>query len=150
FHERMETLLDYLPGASVSLDHQADEVLAARLEMIADHYEARRAPVRTSEGEVPYRPAPPGRLYLDRAGWDAMLAGGPLLKFTPYARPEGAEGIDAGGHPGPLFTDIRASGQNVFAAYAEHARAAVQAKRRPIVAAWTRGSRDRLGNLLRE
>jgi transcription-repair coupling factor (superfamily II helicase) len=23
FHERMETLLDYLPGASVSLDHQA-------------------------------------------------------------------------------------------------------------------------------
>ncbi len=150
FHERMETLLDYLPGASVSLDHQAEEVLAARLEMIADHYEARRAPVRTNEGEVPYRPAPPGRLYLDRTGWDAMLAGGPLLKFTPYARPEGAEGIDAGGHPGPLFTDIRASGQNVFAAYAEHAQAAVQAKRRPIVAAWTRGSRERLGNLLRE
>ncbi|MBX6374078.1 MAG: transcription-repair coupling factor [Acetobacteraceae bacterium] len=150
FHERMETLLDYLPGASVSLDHQAEEVLAARLEMIADHYEARRAPVRTNEGEVPYRPAPPGRLYLDRAGWDVMLAGGPLLKFTPYARPEGAEGIDAGGHPGPLFTDIRASGQNVFAAYAEHAQAAVQAKRRPIVAAWTRGSRERLGNLLRE
>ncbi len=24
FHERMETLLDYLPGASVSLDHQAE------------------------------------------------------------------------------------------------------------------------------
>jgi transcription-repair coupling factor (superfamily II helicase) len=31
FHKRMETLLDYLPGASVSLDHQADEVLTARL-----------------------------------------------------------------------------------------------------------------------
>ena len=42
FHDRMETLLDYLPGASVSLDHQADEVLAARLEMIDDHYAARR------------------------------------------------------------------------------------------------------------
>ena len=27
FHERMETLLDYLPGASVSLDHQAEDVL---------------------------------------------------------------------------------------------------------------------------
>ncbi|GGG26088.1 transcription-repair-coupling factor [Caldovatus sediminis] len=150
FHAHMETLLDYLPGASVSLDHQAEEVLAARLEMIADHYEARRAPVRIGEGEVPYRPAPPDRLYLDRAGWEAMLAGGPLLKFTPYARPEGAEGMDAGGRPGPLFTDIRAAGRNVFAAYAEHAQAAVRAKRRPIVAAWTRGSRDRLGNLLRE
>ncbi|MBW8268508.1 transcription-repair coupling factor [Caldovatus aquaticus] len=150
FHERMETLLDYLPGASVSLDHQAEEVLAARLEMIADHYEARRAPVRLGEGEVPYRPSPPERLYLDRAGWEAMLAGGPLLRFTPSARPEGAEGIDAGGHPGPLFADVRAAGRNVFAAYAEHAEAAVRAGRRPIVAAWTRGSRDRLGNLLRE
>ena len=66
FHERMETLLDYLPGASVSLDHQAEDVLAARLEMIEDHYIARRAVPR--DGEVPYRPLPPGRLYLDRGG----------------------------------------------------------------------------------
>src|SRR5208282_6255421 len=43
FHERMETLLDYLQGASVSLDHQTDDALTARLEMIADHYAARRA-----------------------------------------------------------------------------------------------------------
>ena len=41
FHARMETLLDYLPGAAVSLDHQAEDVLGARLEMIADHYAAR-------------------------------------------------------------------------------------------------------------
>ena len=60
FHDHMETLLDYLPGASVSLDHQADDVLAARLEMVEDHYQARRVPVRASEGEVPYRPLPPG------------------------------------------------------------------------------------------
>ena len=78
FHERMETLLDYLPGASVSLDHQADEVLAARLEMIADHYAARRLVPR--DGEVPYRPLPPDRLYLDQAGWDAMLAGRPAVR----------------------------------------------------------------------
>ena len=80
FHDGMETLLDYLPGASVSLDHQADEVLTARLEMIADHFAARRGTPR--DGEVPYRPLPPDRLYLDRAGWDAMLAGGPLFAFS--------------------------------------------------------------------
>ena len=101
FHERMETLLDYLPGASVSLDHQADEVLAARLEMIEDHYAARRLVPR--DGEVPYRPLPPDRLYLDQAGWDAMLAGGPLFAFSPFARPDGAVGIDGGGRPGPVF-----------------------------------------------
>ena len=150
FHERMETLLDYLPGASVSLDYQAEEVLAARLEMIADHYEARRAPVRTSEGEVPYRPAPPARLYLDRRGWERMLSGGPLFRLTPFARPDEAEGIEAGGRPGRLFAEARAAGQNVFAAFAEHARAMQERGFRPLLAAWTRGSRERIGNLLRE
>ena len=150
FHERMETLLDYLPGASVSLDYQGEDVLAARLEMIADHYQARRAPVRVHEGEVPYRPAPPSTLYLDRRGWDRMLAGGPLLRFLPFARPEGADGVEAGGRPGRLFAEARAAGQNVFTAFAEYAEAMVKVKRRPVVAAWTRGSRERIGNLLRE
>ncbi|TDH60861.1 transcription-repair coupling factor [Dankookia rubra] len=154
FHERMETLLDYLntgaQGASVSLDHQAEDVLVARLEMVEDHYQARRVPVRTSEGEVPYRPAPPGGLYLTRAGWDRMLTGGPLFRFSPFGQPDGAEGIEAGGRPGRLFTEARAAGQNVFTAYAEHAQAMVGQGRRPVVAAWTRGSRERLANLLRE
>ena len=107
FHERMETLLDYLPGASVSLDHQADEVLAARLEMIEDHYAARRLVPR--DGEVPYRPLPPDRLYLDQAGWDAMLAGGPLFAFSPFAKPDGAVGVDGGGRPGPVFFQAAAA-----------------------------------------
>lgn len=57
FHEHLETLVDYLPGVSIILAHQVEDVLAARLEMIADHFEARRQPVR--EGEVPYRALPP-------------------------------------------------------------------------------------------
>ncbi|MGY4800074.1 transcription-repair coupling factor [Roseomonas sp. KE0001] len=148
FHESMATLLDYMPGASVSLDHQAGDALEARLEMIEDHYQARRGPSR--EGEVPYRPVPPGRLYLSRADWDAMLSGGPLLSFSPFPRPEGAEGIEAGGRPGRLYAEARASGQNVFTAFREQAESLARSGHRPLVAAWTRGSRDRLGNLLRE
>ncbi|HEY4251653.1 MAG TPA: transcription-repair coupling factor [Roseomonas sp.] len=150
FHEHMETLLDYAPGASLSLDHQGEDVLAARFEMIADHYEARRTPVRIAEGEVPYRPVPPDRLYLDSAGWGDMLHDLQVLRFSPFTKPPGEQGIDAEGRPGLLFSEARAAGQNVFAAYAEHANAQVKLKRRPVLAAWTRGSRDRLGNLLRE
>ncbi|MCU0889583.1 MAG: transcription-repair coupling factor, partial [Rubritepida sp.] len=150
FHPRMQTLLDYLPGASVSLDHQAEEALAARLEMIEDHYAARRTPSRLNEGEVPYRPAPPGLLYLDRRGWEAMLAGLQVLGFSPFARPEGAAGVDAGGRPGRLFADIRQAGENVFRAYAAHAETEFGRGRRPMLAAWTRGSRERLVSLLRE
>ncbi len=97
FHDHMATLIDYAPGASVSLDHQAEDVAAARFEMVADHYQARRVPVRVSEGEVPYRPAPPETLHLDRAGWNEMLAQGPVLQFIPFTKPDGVEGIEAGG-----------------------------------------------------
>ncbi len=105
FHPTMENLLDYLPDAAVSLDHQSDEVLEARLEMIADHAQARKAVPR--DGEVPYRPIPPAMLYLDRDGWDEMLSFGPLLAFTPFAKPEGAAGVDGGGRPGPMFAQSR-------------------------------------------
>ncbi|MBY0335202.1 MAG: transcription-repair coupling factor [Acetobacteraceae bacterium] len=148
FHERMETLLDYMPGASVSFDHQAEDALTARLEMIEDHYQARRLPFR--EGEVPYRPAPPRTLYLDRRGWDAMLAGGPAFRFSPFGQAAGAAGIDAGGRPGRLFAEIRQQGENVFRAFAAHAETETGRGRRPMLAAWTRGSRERLLTLLRE
>ncbi|MDE2582785.1 MAG: transcription-repair coupling factor [Rhodospirillales bacterium] len=157
FHDRLEMLLDYLPGASVSLDHQVDESLTARLEMIADHYAARRGPAR--EGEVPYRPLPPGRLYLDRAEWEAMLADGPCLGFSPFARPDGAPGVEGGGRPGPIFFGAapgagavgaaRGAGNALDQFKAQAARWADDG-RRIVVAAWTRGSRERLANLLRE
>ena len=145
FHAGMETLLDYLPDASVSLDHQAEEALDARLEMIEDHYQTRRNPPRGEE--TPYRPAPPARLYLGRAEWDAMLERVPLFRFAPFSA-DGA--VDAGGRPGRLYAEIRSSGQNVFAAFAEFAKAQSEAGSRPVLAAWTKGSRERLANLLRE
>ena len=154
FRETMETLLDYLPGASLSLDHQADDVLAARLEMIADHYAARRTVPR--DGETPYRPLPPDRLYLDRAGWDAMLAAGPAFAFTPFARPEGAQGIEGGGRPAPILArsvgerGATGDGGSAFDQLRTLSERWHGEGRRQVVAAWTRGSRERLGNLLRE
>ncbi len=148
FHDAMATLLDYLPDASVSLDHQAEAVLAARLEMIADHYAARRLPPR--DGEVPYRPLPPARLYLDRAEWDAMLARGPLFAFAPFARPDDGPGVDAGGRPAPLFARTAQGGENAFAQLRAQAERWAGERRRLLLAAFTAGSRDRLGLLLRE
>ena len=149
FHPAMENLLDYLPDASVSLDHQSDEVLEARLEMIADHAQARRAPAR--DGEVPYRPLPPGRLYLNRDEWDEMLSFGPRLAFFPFPRPDEASGVDGGGRPGPVFAQSASGpGINVFEQlHAQVERWRVEG-RRIVIAAWTRGSRERLAHLLKE
>jgi transcription-repair coupling factor (superfamily II helicase) len=149
FHPVMENLLDYLPEASVSLDHQSEEVLEARLEMIADHAQARGAPTR--DGEVPYRALPPERLYLNRDEWDEMLSFGPLLAFTPFARPDGASGVDGGGRPGPVFAQSAGGpGVNVFDQLRAQAERWRSEGRRIVIAAWTRGSRERLTLLLKE
>jgi transcription-repair coupling factor (superfamily II helicase) len=154
FHESMETLLDYLPGASVSLDHQAGEVLTSRLEMVADHFAARKMVPR--DGEVPYRALTPDRLYLDRAEWDLMLAMGPLFAFSPFGKPDDTQGIDGGGRAGPIFAQSGGLGSaggpgiGVFDQLAAQVDRWRADGRRLVVAAWTRGSRERISHLLRE
>ncbi len=149
FHDSMATLVDYLNKPSVTFDLQTDDVLTARLEMVADHYEARQ--MVTRDGEVPYRPLPPDRLYLDRAGWEKMFAGMPVFAFSPYGRPEGGDGVDAGGRPGVIFTQSgAAANHDVFKQLAAQAQNWAGQGRRTIVAAWSRGSAARIGALLRE
>lgn len=149
FHPVMENLLDYLPDAATSFDAQSDDVLTARLEMIADHYDARKSLPR--DGEVPYRALEPGRLYLDRAEWDEMLSMGPLFQFSPYTKDQAAQGIEAGGRPGPLFTKAGShASPDVFQQLKDQHTSWAADRRRTVIAAWTRGSRERMGNLLRE
>ncbi|AQS86282.1 MAG: transcription-repair coupling factor [Acetobacter aceti] len=150
FHGDMETLFDYLKNPAISLDHQVDESLAARMEMVQDHYEARKTPPR--EGETPYRALPPHLLYLDRKGWDAALSRFPVTKFSPFAKPDGAEGIDAGGRPGIMFAKMAPQGERekVFDLIADYAQQWAQTKRRCFVTAWTKGSRERIKTLLME
>ena len=42
FHEHLETLFDYMPGASVTPDHQTSAARDARWTAVSDQYEARR------------------------------------------------------------------------------------------------------------
>ncbi|MFT8470971.1 transcription-repair coupling factor [Acetobacter persici] len=150
FHEQLETLFDYLPNVSVSLDYQVEDVFRTRLEMIADHYQARRQPAR--EGETPYRALPPHLLYLDSRGWEAILSRLPVVAFSPFAKPDGAAGLDVGGRPGKMFAKIvpGAQREQVFTLLGDQVREWEQVKRRTYVTAWTKGSRERIGTLLRE
>ncbi|RUT25588.1 transcription-repair coupling factor [Asaia sp. W19] len=149
FHEHMDTLVDYLPDASISMDHQVPDILAARLEMVADHFEARKAPAR--EGEAIYRPLPSHLLYLNRTGWEAMLARVPCLALNPFAKPDMAEGIDAGGRPGPIFVRGKdGTREGAFEALRTQLEGWEKAGRRCYVTAWTKGSRERIASLLKE
>ncbi len=146
FTESMETIFDYVPNASVSLDHQAEAAIEARLELIADHYAERRLPPRA--GEPIFRPIPSDMLYLDREGWDAALAKGPSFSFSPFTKPEGAaQGVDIGGRPAPILI-----GQQIaaFETFAELKTKWAASGRTIILAAWSFGSRERLTLMLKE
>ncbi|HEV7369563.1 transcription-repair coupling factor [Arenibaculum sp.] len=154
FHGAMDTLLDYLPGAAVTLDPQADEACEARFQQIADFHHARQMLQQTErKASVPvYKPLPSHMLYLDRAAWDAVLAGRAIGQLSPFALPEGAaEGVDAGGRRGRDFSDARAlPGVNVFDAVKAFIQEVQRADRRVLVAAYSIGARDRLLTVLRE
>jgi transcription-repair coupling factor (superfamily II helicase) len=151
FHERLETLFDYLPGAAVSLDDQAEAAADARFVQIGEFFEARRQLQSVErKADVPvYKPLPPDLLYPTRDELDALLAGRAVVALSPFAPPEGVQAIDAGGRRGRDFADARTNPDvNVFDAVKEHLADVRKAGRRPVVAAWSAGSRDRLLSVL--
>jgi transcription-repair coupling factor (superfamily II helicase) len=153
YYERLETLFDYLPGAWLSLDYQADEVRGHRLDAIADAYAARHSVTATARGGAPiYRPLRPQQLYLDNVEWDAALHGRPVVRLSPFASPEGdGDQFDAGARPARNFAAERADPNVVlFEAVRDYLEAERKSGRHTAVAAYSQGSADRLLTVLRE
>src|SRR5262249_46448297 len=65
FHDRLETLFDYVGELPVSFDHLSEQAIEERLALIADHYAARLKGLETlSFGAPRYNPVPPPALFL--------------------------------------------------------------------------------------
>lgn len=150
FHEKLETIFDYMPDAMVTLDAQAEEARTSRLELIRDYYDARVAARETkSSVDAPsYKPLKPEALYLDAAEWDAILEKRPVRLFTPFRVPDGA-GINLGGKQGRSFAPERTQdGINIFEVLGGHIAGLRKAGKRITIASWTEGARDRLSHVL--
>ena len=150
FHDKLETLLDYLPGASLSFDHMSDEAIRQRFDLIGEHYEARRDARETETfGAPPYKPVPPEQMYLDGAAWAKALHAHPLYRLNPFEEPAASNVRSWNGRTGRSFAPERQAGDvNVFDAVVAHIRKLQAGKRRVVVAAWTPGARERLSTLL--
>ena len=159
FHDGLGTILDYLPEASISLDHDIEESVAVRLETIRDYYEARRMVDTASGGKalsleesgIIYHPVPPALMYLDEADWEKLLSARAVTAFRSYAAPDVGGGEDAGGKPGHDFADVRARpNENVFEAFITHIKAEQAVGRRVVLAGTSAGSKARLAGVLRD
>jgi transcription-repair coupling factor (superfamily II helicase) len=151
FHDRLETLFDYLPGASVMLDDQTEPARLSRWEGIADQYEARREAMGAKHRlDTVYKPVPPGQLYLDPAAWDAAVAGHRTVQLRVLPAATGPGVLDGGGRIGRSFAPERQQEKvSLFGALADHLNA--RRKAGPVVlASYSEGARERLRGLLED
>ncbi|MCG7518126.1 transcription-repair coupling factor [Ruegeria sp. Ofav3-42] len=151
FHEKLETLFDYLPGATVSLDDQVTPARLARWDTIADQYETRRLALENrSRMDTVYKPTPPGLLYLDDAAWEQAVGDRRVMQFSPLPQASGPGVIDAGGRIGRNFAPERQQESvSLFGALASHITDKM-AKRPVLIASYSEGARERLTGLIED
>lgn len=152
YHETLETLFDYVPGAPVSFDHMSDQAVAERFEQVREHYEARVDALEAEKfGAPPYRPVPPDRMFLDGPAWGKALAGRRVYRLTPFEQADSENVRSWRGKPGRTFQLERQNPDvNLFDAVAAHLRSLTSANKRTVIAAWTPGARERLSSLMTE
>ncbi|MCX8954166.1 transcription-repair coupling factor, partial [Ruegeria sp. NA] len=151
FHEKLETLFDYLPDAVITVDDQVTPARLARWDTIADQYETRRLALENrSRMDTVYKPTPPGLLYLDDTAWEAAVADRRVLQFNPLPQASGPGVIDAGGRIGRNFAPERQQESiSLFGALASHITAKLD-KGPVLIASYSDGARERLTGLIED
>ncbi|THH38726.1 transcription-repair coupling factor [Aliishimia ponticola] len=151
FHERLETLFDYLPGGTISLDDQITPARLSRWESVVDQYETRKIAMgQRGTMDTVYKPAAPEGLYLDEAAWATVVEGRRVLQFTALPQPTGPGVIDAGGRIGRDFAPERQQENiSLFGSLASHVKAKLE-DGPVVIASYSEGARERLTGLIED
>jgi transcription-repair coupling factor (superfamily II helicase) len=152
FHQRMDTLFDYVEASPIAIEPLAEEAAHERLAQIADYYQARKETVDQAGGGAPYKPLPPDRLYLAEDEWRGRIEKSAVARLTPFSTPEqGADIIEIGAHAGHNFSAERATpSTNVFEAVTAHVNRLQEGGKRVVIALWSEGSRERMAHVIAE
>jgi len=149
FEERLETLFDHLADADlIVIDAAAQAAGDERLTDIADYHRSRSETAGQAAGS--YRPLATDALYLSRDEFKARLAGWPVHRSVIFAEPESATVVDFGFTGARDFAPERARGANPYEAAAKHFAALGKAGKKPLIAAYSKGSRARIAAILAE
>ena len=151
FHDTLETLFDYLPDASITLDDQVTAARLSRWDTITDQYETRRLAMQNRNRiDSVYKPAPPQGLYLDDSAWQGLIEGRRVLQFAALPQATGLGVTDAGGRIGRNFSPERQlENISLFKTLADHVRTRLQ-KGPVVIASYSDGARERLSGLIED
>ena len=160
FYERLDPVFDYLGGFRIAADHTAAEAAAERYEQIVDHYEARAEALAGHKSgsmqAAPYKPVPPGDLYLDQQAFVAGFEAKNGTRLSPFLEPETSARrvVPVAAYAGPRWAaeaEAKEEGRvNLFDRVVAHVGERRAKGEKVLVTAWTEGSLDRLLQVLAE
>ncbi|WP_411035480.1 transcription-repair coupling factor [Shinella sp. BYT-45] len=162
FYDGLETAFDYLEGFRIVTDHTVREAAVERSRLVRDYYDARLASATPGKGQVaqatPYKPVPPGQLYLDAERFASELDARNAIRLSPFNEHEGearhVETIEA--RPGVRWArpvggeDADGGRVNVFDQAVKHIADKRASGAKVLVTGWSEGSLDRLLQVLAE
>ncbi len=149
FEEKLVTLFDHLDAKdTVVIDNASLAAADERIKDVTDYYDQRKAASGQAKGS--YRPLKPEALYLTEEEFKSALAEAPAHRATAFDEPESDTVIDFGFRSGRDFAPERARGDNVYPVLADHLKALGKAGKRPLLAAYSTGSRARIASILSE
>jgi len=149
FEERLVTLFDHLSdNGLIVADSTVPGAAEERLSDIADYFAARQDTSGKAAGS--YRPLEPSALYLTVEELEDRIAVWPVHTADPFDKPEGAGTLSFGFANARDFAPERARGDNAYEAAAKHLHAVGKAGRKPLIAAYSAGSRSRICSILDE
>ncbi|OAN83363.1 transcription-repair coupling factor [Erythrobacter sp. EhN03] len=149
FEDKLATLFDHLGKDDLVVIDQAALVAAdERVKDISDYHDQRKAITGQAKGN--YRPLAPDALYLSDTEFREALAAAPAHRATAFDEPESDGVVGFGFRSGRDFAPERARGDNVYPVLAEHLAKLAKDGKRPLLAAYSKGSRSRIASILEE
>ena len=149
FEDKLATLFDHLGKDDlVVIDQAALAAADERVKDISDYHDQRKAITGQAKGN--YRPLAPDALYLSDSEFREALAAAPAHRATAFDEPESDGVVGFGFRSGRDFAPERARGDNVYPVLAEHLAKLAKDGKRPLLAAYSKGSRSRIASILEE
>ena len=149
FEDKLATLFDHLGKDDlVVIDQAALAAADERVKDVRDYFDQRTAITGQAKGN--YRPLQPDALYMSADELKDALAAAPAHRATPFDEPESDGVVGFGFRSGRDFAPERARGDNVYPVLADHLKALSKAGKRPLLAAYSKGSRSRVASILEE
>jgi len=149
FEDKLATLFDHLDDSDpVVIDVGALQACEERLSDITEYRRLRTETAGQKAGS--YRPIDAHALYLTEDELGGSLDQRLVHRATGFDEPESDTVIDFGFRSARDFAPERARGDNVYEAAAEHFRKIGKAGKRPLLAAYSKGSRQRIASILGE